>query len=94
MPETLAHQAERPLAKVLRRLLDGAPRRFHLILGPRQVGKTTVLYQTVRHLLDQGVAPGRIWWFRMDHPLLSRHSLGNLVKTALDMTSEHPTSGI
>ncbi len=90
MPKTLAHQAERPLAKVLWRLLDGAPRRFQLILGPRRAGKTTVLYQTVRHLLDQGVTPERIWWFRMDHPLLNRSSLGNLAQTALDMTSEHP----
>lgn len=91
MPWSLARPAERPLAKVLRRrLLDDAPRRFHLILGPRRVGKTTVLYQTVRHLLDQGVAPERIWWFRMDHPLLFRQSLGSWVRAVLDITSEHP----
>ena len=90
MPGSLARPAERPLAKVLWRLLDGAPRRFQLILGPRRVGKTTVLYQTVRHLLDQGVAPERIWWFRMDHPLLLRQSLGSWVRAVLDVTSEHP----
>ncbi len=91
MPSWCAPRTERPLAKVLwRLLLDDAPRRFHLILGPRRVGKTTVLYQTVRHLLDQGVAPERIWWLRMDHPLLTQRSLGDWVRAALDTTSELP----
>ena len=91
VPRSLAHPTERPPAKVLwRLLLDDEPRRFQLILGPRRVGKTTVLYQTVRHLLDQGVSPKQIWWFRMDHPLLIRRSLGDWVRAALDVTSEHP----
>lgn len=90
MPGSLARRAERPLAKVLWQLLDDTPRRFQLILGPRRVGKTTVLYQTVRHLLDQGVAPERIWWFRMDHPLLVRQPLGSWVRAVLDVTSELP----
>ena len=91
MPSWCAPLTERPLAKVLwQLLLDDAPRRFHLILGPRRVGKTTVLYQTVRHLLDQGVAPERIWWLRMDHPLLIQRSLGDWVRAVLDATSELP----
>ena len=54
-----------------------------MILGPRRVGKTTVLYQTVRHLIDRGTTPGSIWWLRMDHPLLLEASLGDLVKGVL-----------
>ncbi len=91
VPRSLARPTERPLAKALwRLLLDDAPRRFHLILGPRRVGKTTVLYQTVRHLLEYGVSPERIWWFRMDHPLLIRRPLDDWVRAVLDVTSEHP----
>ncbi len=40
------------------------------MLGPRRVGKTTCLYQAVRHLLKSGVDAKRIWWLRLDHPLL------------------------
>ena len=84
VPEALAPPTERALASVLwQRLVRNDPRRHQVILGPRRVGKTTVLYQTVRHLIDSGVAPGRIWWLRMDHPLLLEASLGDLVRGML-----------
>ena len=84
VPVLFAPPRERPLAQILwQRLLRDQPRRYQLIIGPRQVGKTTVLYQTVRRLLDNGVEPGRVRWLRMDHPLLMRESLGALVREAL-----------
>jgi predicted AAA+ superfamily ATPase len=91
VPSVLARPVERPLAQRLwRRLLDDTPRRFQLILGPRRVGKTTVMYQTVRHLLGAGLDPQSLWWLRLDHPLLLRESLGDLVRAILDSTSaEH-----
>ena len=94
VPPSLAPPAERPLARVLwRRLLDDDLLRYQLIIGPRRVGKTTVLYQTVRRLLDQGVDPWRIWWLRLDHPLLSQTDLGRMVRTRrddADASFEHP----
>ena len=54
-----------------------------MVLGPRRVGKTTVLYQTIRHLLAQGIDPQRIWWLRMDHPFLMPADLGSLVRAVL-----------
>jgi predicted AAA+ superfamily ATPase len=62
----------------------GEPHRFQLVLGARRVGKTTALYQTVRHLIEAGIAPARIWWLRLDHPLLLQESLGDLVRAVLD----------
>ncbi|MGH8933672.1 MAG: AAA family ATPase, partial [Egibacteraceae bacterium] len=95
VPEILARPVERPLAQRLReRVLNDNPRRFQLILGPRRVGKTTVMYQTVRRLLATGVEPGRLWWLRLDHPLLLRESLGDLVRAILEIsgaTYERPT---
>ncbi len=71
MPTELAPPVERRLATLLGdALLHADPRRFQLVLGPRRVGKTTCLYQAVRHLLRAGVDPKRIWWLRLDHPLL------------------------
>lgn len=52
VPASLARDVERPLAQLLwRRLQDDEPHRFQIVLGPRRVGKTTALYQTVRHLI-------------------------------------------
>lgn len=84
VPASLAPPVERPLARVLwKRLTKDSPRRFQLVLGPRRVGKSTVLYQTVRHLIDQAVEPSRVWWLRLDHPLLLQKSLGDLVRTII-----------
>ena len=94
VPSALAPHTERSLAQVLwQRLLHNEPRRHQVILGPRRVGKTTVLHQTVRHLIANGIDPGRIWWLRMDHPLLLPASLGDLVREVLntsEATRENP----
>ncbi len=91
VPEPLAPPVERPLAQLLwRRLLKDDPRRYQLILGPRRVGKTTVLYQTVAHLLDKGVDSSRIWWFRLDHPILLREELGDLLHFAVESSGATP----
>jgi predicted AAA+ superfamily ATPase len=84
VPTALASAVERPLARCLyRRLLHDVPRRFQLILGPRRVGKTTVMYQTVQHLVDTGCQPRRLLWLRLDHPLLMLQPLGELVRAAI-----------
>jgi predicted AAA+ superfamily ATPase len=80
VPEEWAKRIERPLARFLpRRLQADEPRRFQLILGPRRVGKTTSMYQTVRDLLASGVPADRLWWLRLDHPLLMEMRLDQLV---------------
>jgi predicted AAA+ superfamily ATPase len=94
VPEVWAKTIERPLAGVLwHRLLNNEPRRFQLVLGPRRVGKTTSLYQTVRRLLKEGVVHNRIWWLRLDHPLLMEVPLNLMVKTiikSVGATAENP----
>ena len=94
VPTTLARPIERPLAQQLWQPLHrDEPHRFQLVLGPRRVGKTTALYQTVRHLMKAGVAPTRIWWLRLDHPLLLQENLGDLVRAVLatsDASMEAP----
>lgn len=86
VPDVLARPRERPVARGLAdRIADvAAPRRFQLVLGPRRVGKTTAMYQVARRLLGSGVPPERVWWLRMDHPLLLRESLGDLIRQVCD----------
>lgn len=92
VPEELARPVERQLARLLwRRLLEDAPpRRSQVVLGPRRVGKTTVMYQTVRHLLAEGLSPRRLWWLRLDHPLLVPIELGDLVRLVLGLSGATP----
>ena len=85
VPASWALPVERPLPALLSsRLLTSDPRRFQLVLGPRRVGKTTCLYQTVRQLLRAGVDSRRIWWLRLDHPLLMQLDLGSLLGVVRD----------
>jgi predicted AAA+ superfamily ATPase len=42
------------------------------IMGPRQVGKTTVLYQLIKHLInEEGIDPKRILYTSFDYPYLT-----------------------
>lgn len=87
VPASLAREVERPLAQALYwRVLKDSPRRFHVILGPRRVGKTTVMYQTARHLLREGVDRRRVFWIRVDHPMLMEVPLGDLVAHAMEQS--------
>jgi predicted AAA+ superfamily ATPase len=84
VPGALAPPIERPLVGgVTAALRRDDLRRFQLILGPRRVGKTTVMYQAVRHLLQAGVHSGLVWWLRLDHPLLMDFDLGQLARSML-----------
>jgi len=51
-----------------------------LLRGPRRVGKTTLLMQIAEHLLtEREVAPERICYLALNHPVLKGESLGSLV---------------
>ena len=88
VPASWAPPVERPLPALLAdRLLASEPERFQLVLGPRRVGKTTCLYQAVRRLLAARIAPNRILWLRLDHPLLMHFDLGALLRPVRERVS-------
>jgi uncharacterized protein len=84
VPNAWAKDIERPLAKYLAARLKVEPRRFQLIIGPRRVGKTTSMYQTVKRLLAEGIHPKALWWLRLDHPVLMEISLEDLCRFVLE----------
>jgi uncharacterized protein len=95
VPEEWARTVERPLARfMVERLRGSHPRRFQLVLGPRRIGKTTAMYQTVKRLLATGVPPWRLWWLRLDHPLLMEVPLGSLVRHVIEAAGSHGNSNI
>ena len=54
-----------------------------LIVGPRRVGKSTLMYQTISHLLASGVAPKSILFFSCDDPVLfdGKTTIGDILET-------------
>jgi uncharacterized protein len=45
-------------------------RRMVVLTGARRIGKTTIMYQMIENLLEQGTTPRRIVYISFDHPLL------------------------
>ncbi|MFO1251896.1 MAG: ATP-binding protein [Inhella sp.] len=66
---------------------DADNKRALLLTGARQVGKTTLLRQTIRQLLGTGVAPGQVLYATLDHPLLK---LAGLERTLQAWDELHP----
>lgn len=84
VPEVWAKPFERKLARLLpERLQADQPRRYQLILGPRRVGKTISMYQSVKKLLAEGVPSKALWWLKLDHPLLMQVGLEDLCRYAV-----------
>lgn len=56
--------------EAMKRLNDKDIRRSVVLTGTRRVGKTTIQYQMIEALLNAGVAPQKIVFISMDHPML------------------------
>lgn len=54
----------------LKMLKHRSIRRFAVLSGVRRVGKTTILYQIIEHLIDEGVDPRNILYVTFDNPIL------------------------
>ncbi len=88
VPTELAKPTERTLASVLwRSLTRDQPLRYQVVIGPRRVGKSTVMYQTVQRLLAEGIDPARLLWLRLDHPLLMTADLGSTVRELVELAT-------
>lgn len=56
--------------EALKILTHNSIRRFAVLSGMRRVGKTTILYQLMDHLIDEGVNPKNILYATFDNPVL------------------------
>ncbi len=53
-----------------RKALKSDLRRIVVMSGARRIGKTTIMYQTIADLLEEGVKPQNILFFTFDHPVI------------------------
>lgn len=56
--------------EAFRMLKHKSIRRFVVLSGVRRVGKTTILYQMMEHLIEEGVPPKNILYATFDNPIL------------------------
>lgn len=56
--------------EAMKKISDKSIRRTVVLTGTRRVGKTTIQYQMIEALLNSGVAPQKIVFISLDHPML------------------------
>ena len=66
---------------------DTEIRRALILMGPRRVGKTVMLYHTIQRLISNGVSPQNIIYISVETPIYNKillEQLFNLAKQALN----------
>jgi len=66
--------------EAMKRLQQTDLRRTVVLTGARRVGKTTVQYQMIQTLLNNGISPQRIVFISMDHPMLKLSGLNEILE--------------
>ena len=61
------------------------PHRAVVLMGPRRIGKTVIMYQAIQDLIDSGVDPERIFYFSLDTPIYTNVALEELVNDGLSI---------
>ena len=58
------------------------PHRAVVLMGPRRVGKTVMMYQAIQDLIDKGTEANKIWYFSLDTPIYTQIPLEKLMYQA------------
>lgn len=66
--------------EAMKRLDQSDIRRTVVLTGTRRVGKTTIQYQMIETLLERGVAPQKIVFISMDHPMLKLSGVNDVLE--------------
>lgn len=67
------------LAPFIALVANRSVRRAVILLGPRRVGKTVILHQTIRHLLEEGIPGDRILFLSLETPVYTDTALETFV---------------
>lgn len=65
-------------------------RRFLLLSGARRVGKTTIMYQIIEKLINDGINPKNILYISFDNPIVKLESAENILRIYETL---YPTTG-
>lgn len=70
VPKAFLKEFHRSSYYTCRKSLLSDLRRIVVMSGARRTGKTTIMYQLIHDLLEQGVKPQNILFFTFDHPVI------------------------
>ena len=79
-PELLRNYKRFAYYEAINRLENKSIRRTVILTGARRVGKTTIEYQLIHHLLQNGVPPQKIVFVSLDHPMLKLAGLNDVLE--------------
>jgi len=89
IPETYSSMARRLYFSLFYPyVIENSVKRALVLLGPRRVGKTVMLFHSIQQLLTEHVAPHKIFFIGIDNPIYVHLSLEdhvNLCKQALNL---------
>lgn len=72
---------------------DISVKRAVILMGPRRVGKTVLIYHTIDALLKSGVSPHQIAYVSVENPFFNKIHLEQLFKTCLKATGQESSKG-
>ena len=87
MQRRLYHQLLFPL------IAETKVHRAIVLMGPRRVGKTVMLYHTVQGLLDSGIEPHKIAFISIETPIYNNIGLEQLFTSARKASGQTDTKG-
>lgn len=61
------------------------PHRAVVLMGPRRIGKTVIMYQAIQDLIDSGVSPKNIFYYSLDTPIYTNMPLEELINDGLSI---------
>ena len=67
-----------------------------VVLGPRRVGKTVLMYQLIKQLIDNGVSPSNVFYFSVDNKELIRNKVGidKIIETYYKLLLKKPMDSV
>lgn len=72
------------LSKFYSLLVDNSIRRGLILMGPRRVGKTVMIYHSIKRLIAEGVNPRKIVYISVETPIYNRISLEELFRLSCE----------
>lgn len=72
---------------------DISIKRAVILMGPRRVGKTVMIYHTIETLLKKGVSPHKIAFISVENPFFNKLHLEQLFKSCVKITKKSELKG-
>jgi uncharacterized protein len=92
--ELIKKMNRRPYFRLFYPLIeDKSLRRAIVLMGPRRVGKTVMMYHAIQELMDEATPPSSIFFAAIDNPVYADLSLEKMMQLAMKATGRVNAQG-